>query len=305
MPKDIAGGLYEFERKSQGFLSKISKIEIDPKEAATQALQKLTTVGFFSRKKKGEGRNKNISNIDELFADNPIRIIEDIDDGVVRFTSKSLKGNIELPKHLQFNKLTPNIVESLVSKDPNAVITVMSLDKVPTSYKHPGGVHGAFSTGVYVQHPKSKDILLPLEGFVELTQKLIIEETIRAYEALGAKSIEIEDISSITKSTKSGRKGVEAGANYNKDKSVLRRKEFGPGVFDPDRAKNEKYFIWDIPSVVSTIEGRIHGNQTLEEFTENVNLSVGVSVDAIAAFSSESNYNLQRKWRFRVEFYAK
>jgi hypothetical protein len=71
MPNDVESGLYEFERQSQGFLSKMSKIEIDPKEAATQAIHKFTSVSFFSKRKKKSDKIKTL-----VISMNCLRIIQ-------------------------------------------------------------------------------------------------------------------------------------------------------------------------------------------------------------------------------------
>ena len=195
--------------------------------------------------------------------------------------------------------------EILMKSKGGATLHIFEREDMPKSLCHFGGKLGKFSEGIYIAHPKDESQLIPLNNSNSLIQSLILEETIRAYEALGAKCIKIHDLISIGADA-GGKKGkVNANGNVNFKKEVLREKTFGKGIFDPDRAKRDKFLIFDIPAVRSTIEARIEGNQTSEKFIEDINLSVGLDVNVLELFKANSNFNYQRRWSFDVEFYDK
>ncbi|WP_166383968.1 hypothetical protein [Polaribacter sp. 11A2H] len=195
--------------------------------------------------------------------------------------------------------------EILMKSKGGATLHILERDDMPKSLFHFGGKLGKFNEGIYIAHPKDESQLIPLNNSNSLIQSLILEETIRAYEALGAKSIKIHDLTTINADA-GGKKGkVEANATSKYTKEILREKTFGKGIFDPERAKKDKLLIFDIPAVKSTIEARIEGNQLTEKYTEDINLSIGLDINVLELFKANSNFNYQRKWSFDVEFYDK
>jgi hypothetical protein len=195
--------------------------------------------------------------------------------------------------------------ETLMKSKGGATLHILERDDIPKGLFHFGGKLGKFNEGIYIAHPKDESQLIPLNNSNSLIQSLILEETIRAYEALGAKSIKIHDLTTINGNA-GGKKGkVEANATSKYEKEVLREKTFGKGIFDPERAKKDKLLIFDIPAVKSTIEARIEGNQLTEKYTEDINLSIGLDISVLELFKANSNFNYQRKWSFDVEFYDK
>lgn len=195
--------------------------------------------------------------------------------------------------------------ETLMKSKGGATLHILEKEDMPNSLFHFGGELGKFNEGIYIAHPKDESMLIPLNNSNSLIQSLILEETIRAYEALGAKSIKIHDLTSINAGIGGKKEKVEVNAKGNYEKEILREKTFGKGIFDPERAKRDKLLIFDIPAVKSTIEARIDGNQITEKFTENINLSVGLDVNVLELFKANSNFSYQRKWSFDVEFYDK
>lgn len=170
---------------------------------------------------------------------------------------------------------------------------------------HFGGPNGKFDTGIYCAHPKDENLLLPLKGSRELLSNLILEETIRAYEALGAKSIVIEDVTG-AKGNIGGSKGkfsFKLSSDFKH--KVSRKKNYHKGVFDPDRALKGSQFIHDYPKIMSVIHGRIHGNQKMDNIVEDVNLSLGLDVGVLNLFNGSAGFNYNRSWSFDVEFYDK
>ncbi len=149
------------------------------------------------------------------------------------------------------------------------------------------------------------EYLIPLNNSNELIKIFILEETIRAFEALGAKKIEIEDKTSIDINAKGNDEKVKVSSEFHHNKQILRNKKFGKGTFDPDRALNENLFIHDFPNIMTTIKARINGNQILDEFTETINLSAGLDISVLNFFGGNIDFNYKRKWYFKVEFYDK
>ena len=193
--------------------------------------------------------------------------------------------------------------ETILKSKGGSELNIIEKKFIPSNFVHLNKGH--FNEGLYIVHPKNENILIPLNSSNKLIQTLILEETVRAYEALGAKRIIINDITKHDVKSKVSAKKVEANANLLNEESLLRDKEFGKGVFCPDRAMSDKYFIQDIPSVMSTIEGRIEGNQLTESFKETVNLGIGLDVNVLNLYKGGLKYNYLREWSFKVEFYDK
>lgn len=195
--------------------------------------------------------------------------------------------------------------ETLMKSKGGSTLNILQRSDLPPDLFHHAGPLAKFNEGLYIAHPKDETKLIPLNNSNKLIQSLILEETMRAYEALGAKSIKIHDLTSIDADMggKAPKGGAKARGEYKKE--VLREKTFGKGTFDPERAKKDKLLIFDIPAVKSTIEARIEGNQITEKFTEDINLSLGLDVSVLKLFEANSNFNYQRKWSFEVEFYDK
>lgn len=195
--------------------------------------------------------------------------------------------------------------ETLMKSKGGATLNILERSDLPPDLFHHAGPLAKFNEGLYIAHPKDETKLIPLNNSNKLIQSLILEETMRAYEALGAKSIKIHDLTSIDADMGGKAPKAQAKARGEYKKEVLREKTFGKGTFDPERAKKDKLLIFDIPAVKSTIEARIEGNQITEKFTEDINLSLGLDVSVLKLFEANSNFNYQRKWSFEVEFYDK
>jgi len=195
-------------------------------------------------------------------------------------------------------------LETILKSKGGSILIIIERNALPRSM-HFGGISGRFNYGLYCIHPKDDNLLIPLENSSELIKTLILEETIRAYEALGAKRILIEDSTTLNTGLTATQKDVSTNINVGYEKQVLREKQFGKGIFDPDRAIKDCLFLHDFPNIMTTIKGRINGNQTIERFSENVNLSVGMDVGVLNLFAVNTNFQFNRKWNFEVEFYDK
>lgn len=195
--------------------------------------------------------------------------------------------------------------EKIMKSKGGSELIIIERSSLPKNIKHFGGEYGTFNTGLHCMHPKDENQLIPLENYNELIKNLILEETISAYEALGAKRIIIEDRTELTGNASGSAKGTTVDANENYSKEILREKTFAKGTFDPERALKDKFFIHDYPSVKTTISGRINGNQTLDKFEETISLNAGLDVDVLSLYKANASFKYTRKWHFEVEFYDK
>jgi len=200
-------------------------------------------------------------------------------------------------------KTRSKVLKTLFTSKGGSQLDIVERGDLPDNIQHLNKGH--FSEGIYIFHPKNENILIPLQGSNELIQSLILEETVRAFEALGAKKITINDITQINSSTKVKAKKVDVDITSKYDKTILREKRFGKGVFNPERAIQNKYFIQDIPSVMTTIEGRKSGNQLEEKFSETISLNLGMDIEMLDAFNANTNLSYLREWFFHIEFYDK
>lgn len=223
-----------------------------------------------------------------------------------------LNGNYNISNNLNifnglFNSklLKNNGFKKIMKSYGGSDLIICERNKIPNELKHYGGSQAVFNTGLYCTHPKNSSILIPLNNSNNLIKTLILEETISAYEALGAKKMIIKDVTSIKSDIGGGDEKIKASLNGKYEKSILREKHFGKGTYDPNRANDGKMFIYDFPSIMTTINSRINGNQTIENFTENINLSIGLDVDILNLFQANSNFEYNRIWNFEVEFYDK
>lgn len=178
-----------------------------------------------------------------------------------------------------------------------------------SSERHYGGKYGKFNSGLYCEHPKDSKRLIPLENSNELIKTFILEEIIQCFEALGAKRIIIEDKTDIevglgVKSPING-DHFESKMESNYNNRILRNKEFGKGTFDTERCFSNLLFIPDFPNIMTVINSRVYGNQTVEEFTESINLGANLDVNVLSLYKSQIGFKYNRTWYFRVDFYDK
>lgn len=194
--------------------------------------------------------------------------------------------------------------KKIMKSKGGSTLIIIERNSIPKNM-HFGGEFGHFNCGLYCSHPKNENLLIPLENSNELIKTLILEETLSAYEALGAKKIFIEDKTNINTNIKVDTLKGKGNLDQKLEKQILREKQFGKGTFDKERALKDSFFIHDFPNITTTIKGRINGNQTSEKFTENINLSVGLDLEVLKLFKTNINFEYSRKWYFEVEFYDK
>jgi len=227
------------------------------------------------------------------------------------FDSRTFKNNYALDKtdNLLYGLFDdiPNgeeVFEKILKSKGGSSFIIIERDSISNN-RHFAGESEKLHSGLYCSHPKDEKKLIPLIDSNQLISSLILEETIRAYEALGAKSILIQDITEVASKAGGKKNGITGEVKGEYNKVVLRKKAFGKGTFDPGRALNDNLFIHDIPAVITTIQGRINGNQTIESFCEEINLSIGLDIGVLDVISANANFEYKRKWQFDIEFYDK
>lgn len=272
---------------------KLKKIIKKKKENPT----KLTT--DFNNKKAKSNNSEGIELQKQIESNNKLLI----------FTKNSFDNNYSVNNSEYLYGLfeefpNPNLAfEKILKSRGGSELNIMQRKDIPSSLKHINKGH--FNEGIYIIHPKINNIMIPLNNSNKLIESLILEETIRAYEALGAKKVIINDITKKEFNANVNSPKGGGGINVNYEKELLREKIFGKGTFCPERALENKFFIQDIPSIMTTIEGRIKGNQIAEKFRETINLSVGLDANILNLYKGSVNYNSLREWSFEVEFFDK
>ena len=152
-------------------------------------------------------------------------------------------------------------------------------------------------------------LLIPIANSAETLKSLILQEIIDTYEALGAKKIEIHDLVSVKSDLgfkaifKKAKFKGEAEASYKS--SLVIKREFASGTFDALRALENKYFIHNLPHVMSTVNGRIHGRQISYNYQQSIDLSGGINIDVLDIFGIKGSINYEKNWNFIVEFHVK
>ncbi|AZB32123.1 hypothetical protein [Chryseobacterium balustinum] len=258
--------------------------------------------------RRGYSNYKSLSNYKPLFLATPT------DKKVIIIPNQLLEDNYRIGEdqsiiHGAFSRFNnqDDAFKTLMSSNINS--TLIIAEKNSIDKRHYGGEKASFSNGLYCEHPKDKNILLPLEKSKEVIEDLILEEIISAYEALGAKRIEINDVLDFESEANAGGifKGIKFSINGNQKykKEHVRTEAYGSGVFDPERALRNKKFIYDLSNIMTTINARIHGNQTQKTFKEKIDLSGGINAEVLKMFNASAKINYSRLWQFDVEFYDK
>jgi len=231
------------------------------------------------------------------------------DKKVIWIPNKSLANNYNIENEeilyglFKTEKQFKNIMQT---QGGHSNLFIIERDSLPENIIHYGGSNGIYNYGLYCEHPKNPNILLPLDNYKDLVKTRILEETIRLYTSLGAREILIEDVTEYDVKNNMGvDKKVDINADLNYKKEILRQEEFGKGPIDTEHAFDEIYFIPDYDQIMSVAKARINGNQLKHEITENIHLSMGLDIDVLNIFDNKTDFKYDRKWHFKVVFYDK
>lgn len=228
---------------------------------------------------------------------------------VIWIPNKSLWNNYDIKDEeilYGFFKNNKQFKKIMQSQGGHSNLFIVERDDLPDDIVHYGGKNGIYSYGLYCEHPKNRNMLLPMEDFKNIIKTRIIEETIRVYEALGAEEITIEDLTEYNAENKANvYKKADIKGDMNYKKAILQNKKYEKGVFDPEHAFDDIYFIPDIDSIMTVANARIKGNQLVDEFTETIHLGLGLDVDILNIFDNKANFKYDRTWYFSVKFFDK
>ncbi len=244
---------------------------------------------------------------------NPLKLVSRINGEIgkmIIIENSGLEKNYYTKDHLLYGLFdgfpdNEEVFKDLMSSRGGTSLTIFEKKHLPDRFKHFSGINGKFSEGIYCSHPKDESLLIPLSNFENIVQSLILEEVIRTYEALGAKKILIQNLIKIESGIGGSNSFGSAELTFDYHKEILREKQYGIGVFDPERAIKNKLFIHDYPAIMSTIEGRINGNQIRESFVEMIKIDLGIDLKVLKRFAFNSNFNYTKKWSFEVDFFDK
>lgn len=227
-------------------------------------------------------------------------------------TNDSLDGDYRIKDSFTADLLkNSQITKKLMTSKGGSDMLILERNDLPSNIKHISnlinieGIESNFSEALYTVHPKDENILIPLKNVDDLIQKLILHETINSFVMLGAKSILIKDLTKSKLKNKASVKKDKAKISTSLKKNILHKKEYGKGTYNPELALKNKLFITDLLEVTGIIENRINGNQTLDSCKEKIDLSIGLDLNVVDAFSSKNKFEYLRNWQFKVEFYDK
>lgn len=260
-----------------------------------------SAIGIVIQKKsvKNSQREKNDLILQSAFEDDSVKALY--------FHDKGMCNNYRIDQGLLYglfdkNRSSKRALKTLLNSKGGSDLIIMDKETAK-QFKHLSNGH--FSSGLHILHPKNNKILIPLVNSTKLVEALILEETVRAYEALGAKEIIIVDTTDSNLKGGFSKKDLGGELELGKKDVYLRKIRFGKGVFDPERAIQNKYFIQDIPRIMTTIESRKHGNQLEESFSERISLNLNLDLDVLRLFNAKAKMSSFRQWYFKVEFYDK
>jgi len=228
---------------------------------------------------------------------------------VIWIPNKSLADNYNIKDEeilYGFFKNKKQFKKMMQSQGGHSNLFIVERDDLPKDIVHYGGENGIYSYGLYCEHPKNKNMLLPMDDYKNKIKTQILEETIRVYESLGAEEITITDLTEYNVNNKldvDGKGGGDGDLNYKK--GILRYKKYEKGGYDPEHAFNDIYFIPEIDSIMTVAKARIKGNQLEEEFTETVHLGLGLDIDVLNIFDNKTDFKYDRTWHFKVKFFNK
>ncbi len=183
-------------------------------------------------------------------------------------------------------------------------LIILEKEKLPRTFHISD--KGYFDNGLYIQHPKFSDKLIPLKNSVKHIQDLIISEMTTVLCCLGAKKITINETNEKDAKLALSNKKAKIDLSFNKKETSLFYKEFGNNGIDIKRAKRETLFTADMPNFISIFKNRENGNQVIETFIETVEVNAGLDVQVLGLFNPISGtFSSKKYWSMEVEFFDK
>lgn len=198
---------------------------------------------------------------------------------------------------------------SFSAEGGNVDLWILPISVAQDRFRHHGGVDGTFSLGLYLPHPKDPDVLVPAREFSQILRDQVLQDWVRAFEALGASKTVICDTTTARASTTVGTRpsgadvAAELKAQYGAE--VVRESSYGPGTFDCVRACEGKRWIDDFAAIQSIVEGRVKGRQLSYRERVRIDLSFGLDIKALGTWEGMLDGGYTRTYELAVEFHPK
>lgn len=140
----------------------------------------------------------------------------------------------------------------------------------------------------------------------ELSNNLI-EDILKVFEYLGAKSIQIIDQTELgaeTSVTVPVKVPVDVSLAANFSKHVLREKHFGINPINLNAATKLFSLFHNMPKIYGVIKSRTESNLVSESFVENITFGAKINV-GVKGVGVGSKFNYARNWAIHLKFYDK
>lgn len=203
------------------------------------------------------------------------------------------------------------LVKVFSAEGGNVDLWILDAKTASERFSHHGGAGGQFSTGLYLPHPKDSRTLIPANQYSTILQEEVMEEWIRMFEALGAKSVFVCDSTKLNLTMK-GKKAatgsipeITAEMKLQAGRQRFREAVFAPGTFDPERALAGKKWAMDFPKIMTVYEGRSQG--ALQTFSETVkmNCDFGIDIGVLKQMGAGLEGGFEREYSLLLEFHQK
>jgi hypothetical protein len=197
----------------------------------------------------------------------------------------------------------------LSAEGGNVDLWILSVKEAQGRFAHCGGDSGRFAAGLYLPHPQDPETLVPAREYSSVLRDQVLQDWVRAFEALGAASIVVCDTTEAHVSgganTASNGVNVTAELKAQYGSAVVRESSYSPGTFDVERALRGKRWIADFAPIQSIVEGRVHGRQLSYREKVTLDTSFGLDMAVLQAWGASIKGGYQRRLELAVEFYPK
>ncbi len=190
----------------------------------------------------------------------------------------------------------------------NVDLLILPHDVAAKHFRHHGGTTGLFSRGLYVPHPKDPQTLVPARTAAQTLRDEMLQDWVRAFEALGAKTIVICDTTVARAEGKlqsTGTASLAAELKAQFGKAVVRESTYDQGTYEPGRALLNKKWLGDFPTIGAIIEGRQNGRQLTYREQVRIDASFGIDTKALRAWGASIKGGYNRSFELAVEFYPR
>lgn len=191
----------------------------------------------------------------------------------------------------------------------NVDLWILPASDAQQRFRHCGGPSGRLAPGLYLPHPHDAETLVPAREYSSVLRDQVLQDWVRAFEALGAANIIVCDTTELRASAGAASAAhgasvvAELKAQYGN--AVVRESSYAPGTFDVSRAIEGKRWIADFAAIQTIIEGRVHGRQLGYRESVTLDISFGLDVSVLEAWGTTIKGGYKRKIELAIEFHPK